>query len=164
MLSVRVARRPLVAAVRPATNLRTFHSHTTPSNQDNYATSSASTASSTPSTARAAKRPSMKESSTEAAQRAFALKLYKAILRAHRTVLPEAMRSLGDAYVREEFKLHKSAKPQHLHGFFTAWIQCQSQRHHGKSLIFDIGYNFELGISCDHLIDALMKQPHVFFF
>jgi hypothetical protein len=71
------------------------------------------------------RNPSMKESSTEAAQRSFALRLYKAIMRAHKTVLPEAMRSLGDTYVREEFKLHKTAKPQHLHGFFTAWIGCQ---------------------------------------
>jgi len=69
----------------------------------------------------------MKEASSEGAQRRFALRLYKALLRAHRTVLPEAMRSLGDAYVREEFKLHKSAKPQHLHGFFTQWIQYLEQ-------------------------------------
>ncbi len=68
----------------------------------------------------------MKEASSESAQRSFALRLYKALLRAHRTVLPEAMRSLGDAYVREEFQLHKTAKPQHLNGFFTGWIQCQS--------------------------------------
>lgn len=74
-----------------------------------------------------AARPSAKEASSEGAQRSFALRLFKALLRAHRTVLPEAMRSLGDAYVREEFKLHKTAKPQHLHGFFTQWIQCQSQ-------------------------------------
>jgi 3-oxoacyl-ACP reductase-like protein len=70
-------------------------------------------------------RPSVKDASSESAQRSFALRLYKALLRAHRTVLPDAMRSLGDAYVREEFKLHKTAKPQHLHGFFTQWIQCQ---------------------------------------
>ena len=69
----------------------------------------------------------MKDASSESAQRSFALRLYKALLRAHRTVLPDAMRSLGDAYVREEFKLHKSAKPQHLHGFFTQWIQCQTE-------------------------------------
>lgn len=83
------------------------------------AAAAASAASSIP------RRPSMKESTTEAAQRSFALRLYKAIMRAHRAVLPEAMRSLGDTYVREEFKLHKTAKPQHLHGFFTAWIGCQ---------------------------------------
>jgi uncharacterized protein YqiB (DUF1249 family) len=69
--------------------------------------------------------PSMKAASSEQAQRSFALRLYKALLRAHKTVLPDAMRSLGDAYVREEFKLHKSAKPQHLNGFFTQWLQCQ---------------------------------------
>jgi hypothetical protein len=67
----------------------------------------------------------VKEATSEGAQRSFALRLYKALLRAHRTVLPDAMRSLGDAYVREEFQLHKTAKPEHLHGFFTQWIQCQ---------------------------------------
>lgn len=29
------------------------------------------------------------------------------------------------SYVRSEFKLHKEAKPQHLQGFFTQWIQCK---------------------------------------
>jgi len=31
------------------------------------------------------------------------------------------MQQLGDAYLRSEFKLHKSAKPEHLEGFFTEW-------------------------------------------
>jgi hypothetical protein len=77
--------------------------------------------------AAASSRPSVKEATSEGAQRSFALRLYKALLRAHRTVLPDAMRSLGDAYVREEFQLHKTAKPEHLHGFFTQWIQCQNK-------------------------------------
>ena len=29
---------------------------------------------------------------------------------------------LGDAYVAEEFKLHKNAKPEHLQPFFEQWI------------------------------------------
>lgn len=98
------------------------------------ATTSTNTTAAAPAAAAAAarrssaSRPSVKEASSESAQRSFALRLYKALLRAHRTVLPDAMRSLGDAYVREEFKLHKTAKPQHLHGFFTQWIQCQWNR------------------------------------
>merc|ERR1712238_132388 len=32
--------------------------------------------------------------------------LYRTILRLHRTKLPGPMRSLGDAYVKKEFKLH----------------------------------------------------------
>eukprot|EP00741_Cyanophora_paradoxa_P015660 tig00020903_g15117.t1 len=31
------------------------------------------------------------------------------------------MRSLGDAYARTEFRLHKSAKPAHREAFMTAW-------------------------------------------
>lgn len=31
------------------------------------------------------------------------------------------MRSLGDAYVREEFRRHRSAKPQFLAGFYREW-------------------------------------------
>jgi hypothetical protein len=31
------------------------------------------------------------------------------------------MRMLGDDYVRNEFKQHKTAKPEQLKMFFTAW-------------------------------------------
>lgn len=31
------------------------------------------------------------------------------------------MRLLGDEYVRNEFKLHKTAKAQHVNVFFSAW-------------------------------------------
>ena len=37
------------------------------------------------------------------------LSLYRRILRAHQTVLPPAHRELGDAYVKEEFRLHRGA-------------------------------------------------------
>lgn len=58
------------------------------------------------------------------AQRAFALRLYKALLVAHRMVLDPEMRMLGDSYVREEFKRHKDAKPQHVQPFFQQWLSC----------------------------------------
>lgn len=51
-----------------------------------------------------------------------ALSLYRSILRAHSKYLPTEMRELGDAYVKSEFRLHKSAtKPEQLHQFFVAW-------------------------------------------
>lgn len=57
-------------------------------------------------------------------QRSFSLKLYKAILKAHRVKLPSALRELGDTYVRDEFKRHKTAQPEFLNSFFTQWLQC----------------------------------------
>lgn len=54
-------------------------------------------------------------------QRTLSLRLYKSILSSHR-ILPGEMRFIGDAYVREEFKLHKNAKPEHLRPFFEEWI------------------------------------------
>lgn len=57
------------------------------------------------------------------AQRAFSLRLYKAILRSHKLMLPPVMRDIGDVYVREEFKRHKDAKPEHLHAFFREWLR-----------------------------------------
>ena len=35
--------------------------------------------------------------------------------------LPSQMRMLGDEYVRNEFKQHKTAKPEQVKMFFTAW-------------------------------------------
>lgn len=57
------------------------------------------------------------------AQRHFALSLYQAILRAHRLVLDPIMRDMGDTYVRDEFKRHKTATPQFLQPFFEQWLQ-----------------------------------------
>ena len=54
--------------------------------------------------------------------RIAALSLYKSILRAHSSHLPPRMRQLGDAYVKSEFRLHKSVtKPEQLEAFFTEW-------------------------------------------
>ena len=49
------------------------------------------------------------------------ISLYRSILRAHRKHLPPEMQQLGNAYLRSEFKSHKSAKSEHLEGFFTEW-------------------------------------------
>jgi len=47
--------------------------------------------------------------------------LYRGLLRAHRRLPPE-MRSLGDAYVKSEFRRHKDASnPVHVMGFLSQW-------------------------------------------
>jgi len=46
--------------------------------------------------------------------------LYKAILRMHRG-LPLELKALGDAYVKEEFKLHKNATPEFVPMFMKEW-------------------------------------------
>eukprot|EP01038_Epipyxis_sp_PR26KG_P006651 gene6651-9132_t len=69
-----------------------------------------------------------------------ALSLYRNILREHRK-LPIAMRKLGDDYLRNEFRLHKSANSKHLQNFFNEWenylslLRSQhSGRKYGKDL------------------------------
>ncbi|CCG85170.1 putative ACN9 family domain containing protein [Taphrina deformans PYCC 5710] len=50
------------------------------------------------------------------------LQLYRLILRTHRTTLPPHLRTIGDAYVKSEFKLHKSTEnPIHIIGFLSEW-------------------------------------------
>lgn len=50
------------------------------------------------------------------------LALYRSILRAHVTKLPQELRYLGDEYVKAEFKAHKSTdNPLHIVGFLTQW-------------------------------------------
>ena len=62
--------------------------------------------------------------------RGTALSLYRAILRAHKDNLPVEMRSLGDAYVKSEFKLHKTVEnTAQLDSFFTAWDEYLNQMH-----------------------------------
>lgn len=49
------------------------------------------------------------------------LALYRRILRAH-SLLPPAQKELGDMYVKEEFKAHKSTdNPLYIVGFLTSW-------------------------------------------
>jgi len=49
------------------------------------------------------------------------LALYRSILRAHQRLLPPEARELGDAYVKEEFKLHRDAAPNFLVQFERQW-------------------------------------------
>ncbi|XP_064205105.1 succinate dehydrogenase assembly factor 3, mitochondrial [Anguilla rostrata] len=46
--------------------------------------------------------------------------LYKRILQLHR-FLPIDLRALGDQYVKDEFRRHKSANPAEVKSFMTEW-------------------------------------------
>ncbi|XP_054877936.1 succinate dehydrogenase assembly factor 3, mitochondrial [Poeciliopsis prolifica] len=46
--------------------------------------------------------------------------LFKRILVLHR-FLPVHLRALGDQYVKEEFRRHKSAAPEEVKSFLTEW-------------------------------------------
>jgi hypothetical protein len=47
-------------------------------------------------------------------------RLYKILFQLHKSLPPE-MKSIGDAYVRHEFKLHKNAAPEHVGKFMSEW-------------------------------------------
>ena len=47
-------------------------------------------------------------------------RLYKIIFQLHKSLPPE-MKQIGDAYVRHEFKLHKTAAPEHVGKFMSEW-------------------------------------------
>lgn len=48
--------------------------------------------------------------------------LYRSLLKAHKRHLPLAMKELGDAYVKSEFKLHRTtAKPEQAQRFLAEW-------------------------------------------
>ncbi|KAF4751731.1 hypothetical protein FOZ63_000003 [Perkinsus olseni] len=52
------------------------------------------------------------------------LDLYRKILRLHRTKLPTVMRSLGDAYVKKEFRMHlvqQACSDPQLKQFVAQW-------------------------------------------
>ena len=56
-------------------------------------------------------------------------RLYKLILRLHRG-LPAEMRSLGDEYVRAEFKRHKDVQQQFVPAFMHEWtVSCAISVH-----------------------------------
>ena len=46
--------------------------------------------------------------------------LYKAILRLHRG-MPCELKTMGDDYVKSEFKHHKSAEPHYVAPFMREW-------------------------------------------
>ena len=66
-----------------------------------------------------------------ASSRNHVLGLYRSILKAHQRVLATDLRQLGDAYVREEFKRHKEAKPEFVESFMIEWRQYLQQLEQG---------------------------------
>ena len=58
----------------------------------------------------------------EAQVAAKAASLYRSLLRAHKKHLPVAMKELGDAYVKSEFRLHRKAtQPEQIQRFMSEW-------------------------------------------
>ncbi|CAL8462453.1 g1986 [Coccomyxa elongata] len=59
------------------------------------------------------------------------LQLYRQILRAHATVLPPPLRTMGDAYAKEEFRRHRDAKttPAQWAAFMQEWQRYLSMLH-----------------------------------
>jgi hypothetical protein len=57
-----------------------------------------------------------------------AVTLYRSLLKAHSKYLPAEMRSLGDAYVKAEFRMHKNVTNQdHLSRFYEEWYKYLDQ-------------------------------------
>lgn len=52
----------------------------------------------------------------------FAIHLYRGILKEHRNRLPANLRALGDDYIKNEFRLHKTAKEEQVNIFMDSWI------------------------------------------
>ncbi|RIA99134.1 hypothetical protein C1645_748046 [Glomus cerebriforme] len=78
--------------------------------------------------------------------------LYRHILRIHR-LLPPSLRSLGDNYVKAEFRRHKDiTNPIQIVGFIDQWqvyldkleIQTNSAKSHPENITY--GKKFDLGI------------------
>ena len=55
-----------------------------------------------------------------AQHRLTVLRLYKTILRLHQS-LPNELRALGNQYVRDEFRRHKTAQPEFVTNFMVEW-------------------------------------------
>ncbi|CAK7228467.1 hypothetical protein SBRCBS47491_006916 [Sporothrix bragantina] len=61
--------------------------------------------------------------------------LYRRLLRAHRKFLPHKMRTLGDEYIKAEFRAHRKVdNPAHLIGFLTEW-QLYAQQIEGEAWV-----------------------------
>ena len=94
----------------------------------------------------------MTATTTAVRGRAAALSLYRSLLKAHARHLPAQMRNVGDAYVKSEFRLHKTAKPEQLGHFFFEWEK------YLKSIQVAARANESLSS------DTITKQDHKFEF
>ena len=57
------------------------------------------------------------------------LNLYKTILRLHQ-YLPKDLKSVGDKYVKSEFRLHKQADQQFVKSFMAQWDDYRKSLEH----------------------------------
>ena len=66
--------------------------------------------------------------------------LYKSCLKLHRG-LPLELKAIGDSYVKEEFRRHKEASPEHSKVFMQQWaVSCFLRLRTGcstKEIIFE---------------------------
>ncbi|CAI5713204.1 unnamed protein product [Hyaloperonospora brassicae] len=85
--------------------------------------------------------------------RANVLALYKHILALHRRQLKPHMRVLGDQYVRDEFKRHKSADPKFVPLFLREWEQYAAVMDQKKDC-----YGQELSVADQQLLDNEQKM------
>ena len=77
-----------------------------------------------------------------------AMLLYRNILREHRNRLPAVMRKMGNAYVRNEFALHRKAKPEHVVKFYAAWDEyLEGIRQKGSGFGADLDAQAEKALS-----------------
>lgn len=66
--------------------------------------------------------------------------LYKTILKLHRG-LPEEMQTLGNNYVRDEFRRHKKCNPAEANVFMNEWAVSSSCNYFGSNC-FSVGLIF----------------------
>lgn len=70
------------------------------------------------------------------------LSLYRRLLRLHRQKLTPTKRKLGDAYLKKEFRDHRSAKPEFVRGFIDEWSryaeELEKRGDVGKDLAQDV--------------------------
>ena len=75
------------------------------------------------------------------------LSLFRSILHLHRLVLPIDARLVGDAFVKEEFKNHKSANKTQAQKFLAQWLSYKNtldtvpkpEKSHSESFLDSIG-------------------------
>jgi hypothetical protein len=102
-----------------------------------------------------------------------ALPLYRSLLRVHKKHLPVAMKELGNTYIKSEFRLHKSAKPEQAEQFFQEWEKYREQilstaRAHdsrssgslddSSSAVFDFGVDLPLDAELSEEQREQLKQ------
>ena len=85
--------------------------------------------------------------------RAKVLALYKRVLTLHRRQLKPHMRVLGDQYVRDEFKRHKSADSKFVPLFLREWEQYAATMDQKKN-----SFGQELSIEDQQLLDGEQKM------